>query len=463
MKHNTIFPTRLVAPCAVFCLALAGAHAQPNIVFILADDLGWADVAFHGGNAPTPHIDRLAREGIELTQHYVAATCSPTRASLLTGRYWSRFGVYAPVNTRAMPWDTVTLPRALKSAGYDTALMGKWHLGSKPEWGPNHFGFDHGYGSLAGGVGPWNHFYKKGEFSRTWHRNGTLITEEGHVTDLITNEAVAWIAARRDAPFFLYVPFTAVHLPLKEPRAWLDRVPAAITGEVARNYAASIMHLDDSVGRIVSALEKAGKRGNTLLVFASDNGGSNVENNDTLYPANGYPSGRLAANNKPLRGGKGDLYEGGIRVPTIVNWPGRLPRGTMEQPMHVADWMPTICALAGFELEKDLKWDGTNMWPWISGTTATPAARLLYWTSRRARAVRDGDWKLVVQLDGNGEVTKAELFDLSKDPNETVDLAGRMPEKVEALKRKLDVIARADRDAMVAEPDAPQHSLDAGP
>jgi arylsulfatase I/J len=243
--------------------------ARPNIVFVMADDLGWADVAFHDGNAPTPHLDQLAREGLELTEHYVAPVCSPTRAGLLTGRCWSRFAVTTPTNERGLPWDTVTLATALGARGYDTCLIGKWHLGSKSEWGPNRFGFDHSYGSLAGGVTPWSHRYKKGQYSVTWHRNGKFLEESGHVTDLLTNEAVKWIADRGDAPFFLYLPFTAVHLPLNEPRSWLDKVPESITGEVPRHYAACVMHLDDSVGRVLKALEKAGVREDTLFVFTS--------------------------------------------------------------------------------------------------------------------------------------------------------------------------------------------------
>ena len=191
---------RLLA--ALFAFASL-ANAAPNVVFIIADDLGWADVAFHGGSAPTPHLDKLANEGIELTQHYVAPVCSPTRTGLMTGRCWSRFNVTTPQNPRALRWDTVTLPRALKSMGYDTCLTGKWHLGSRPEWGPNHFGFDHSYGSLAGGVGPYDHQYKKGEFQQTWHRNEKLLTESGHVTDLITKEACDWLSHRGERLFFL--------------------------------------------------------------------------------------------------------------------------------------------------------------------------------------------------------------------------------------------------------------------
>jgi arylsulfatase A-like enzyme len=434
----------LIEPQAAVSAADPG---RPNIVFIIADDLGWADVAFHGGNAATPNLDKLAAEGLELTQHYVAPVCSPTRTGLMTGRCWSRFGVTSPQNPRALPWDTITLPRALKTAGYETCLTGKWHLGSKPEWGPNHFGFDHSYGSLAGGVGPWDHFYKEGQFRVTWHRNEQLITQQGHVTDLIADEAIAWLGERKDPPFFLYVPFTAVHLPVKEPAEWLARVPSSIECDVARHYAACIMHLDDAVGRIVAALEKAGKRENTLLIFTSDNGGSTAGNADQPYPPDDYPHGKLPGNNAPLRGQKGQLYEGGIRVPTIASWPGKLQPGKCTVPLQITDWMPTFCTLADCVPDNDVRWDGTDIWPLLTGKAARES-HLLYWTAPgfRSRALRDGDWKLIVS--GEGRSAKAELFNLANDPNETTDLARRMPEKVAALQDKLAQIAKADRDAV---------------
>lgn len=422
---------------------------RPSFVFILADDLGWADVGFHGGSAPTPNLDKLAQEGVELSQHYVFPVCSPTRATLLSGRYCTRFGITSPSNSRAYRFDTITLPGALRAAGYETCNTGKWHLGSKPEWGPNHFGFDHSYGSLAGGVGPWDHFYKKGEFSHTWHRNEALIAEDGHVTDLITNEAVQWLGGRGAKPFFLYVSFTAVHLPIKEPKDWLDRAPASITGAVARHYAACVMHLDDTVGRIIAALEKTGRREQTLIVFTSDNGGSTAENAGQAYPPDGYPEGKLPGNNKPLRGEKGNLYEGGIRVPTIVNWPGKLKPGRIDSPLCVADWMPTFCALAGCKSEHDLKWDGQNIWPILSGETKA-ALRLLYWAGPgfRQQAVRDGDWKLIVTKGAKGKPDNKELFNLAKDPNEMTDLAAKMPGKVAVLKQRLAAISKADRDSL---------------
>ena len=437
----------------VAALSLVGAlplqsASPPNLVFIIADDLGWADVAFHGGNAPTPNLDRLAAEGLELTQHYVAPVCSPTRTGFLTGRCWSRFGVTSPQNQRALPGNTLTLPRALQDAGYETCLAGKWHLGSKPEWGPNHFGFDHSYGSLAGGVGPWDHDYKQGPFQKTWHRNEQLLAEQGHVTDLIAAEAVTWIEQRGDKPFFLYVPFTAVHLPVKEPAEWLARVPPTIEGDVPRHYAACIMHLDGAVGRIVAALERAGKRERTLLVFTSDNGGSTAENAGQAYPPDDYPAGKLPGNNSPLRGKKGDLYEGGIRVPTIASWPGTLPAGKRNAPLQITDWMPTFCELAGHAPQHDPKWDGADIWP-VLAKNAAAEPRPLYWTAPgfRSRAVRLADWKLIVH--GDGESARRELFDLARDPNETTNLAAQQPGKVGELEQALANMARADRDAVV--------------
>ncbi len=421
--------------------------SKPNIVFIIADDLGWGDVGLHGGNAPTPQLDRLAREGLELAQHYVAPVCSPTRTGLMTGRYWSRFGVTNAQNERALPWDTVTLPRALKSVGYDTCLTGKWHLGSLPEQGPNHFGFDHSYGSLAGGVSPWNHRYKQGPFTRTWHRNEKLIEETGHVTDLIANEAVKWIESRGSAPFFLYVPFTAVHLPIKESDEWLRRVPESIHGEVPRHYAACVMHLDDAVGRIVAALETKGRRDNTLLVFTSDNGGSTVENNDLHYPDDKCPEGKLPGNNKPWRGEKGTLYEGGTRVPAIVSWPGRAKPGKVNSPVQITDWMPTFCSLAGDRSDRDLKWDGTNITPLLTEHIELPT-RPLYAVAPgwRSRSLRLGDWKLIVHEEKG--TRKVELFDLANDPAESNNQADRQPDRAQQLLTKLESIAARDQDAV---------------
>jgi arylsulfatase I/J len=451
--------TRVVSTLltAVFCSLFFSANslaARPNIVFIIADDLGWADVDFHGGNVPTPNLNRLLSDGIELRQHYVAPVCSPTRTGFMTGRYWSRFGVTTPTNSLALPFDTVTTADALHQAGYQTCITGKWHLGSKPEWGPNHFGFDHSYGSMAGGVTPWSHRYKKGPYSVTWHRNESLITEEGHVTDLLANEAVRWLEnCDEEKPCFLYVPFTAVHLPIREPEKWESRVPQNIVGEVPRHYAACVLHLDDAVGRIIATVERIGLSKNTMIVFTSDNGGSTAENNDLKYPNIGddCPSGKLPGNNLPLRGKKGDLYEGGTRVPTIVRLPGRIKAGSFsETPVHIVDWMPTFLALAGHTVDvKKMKWDGMNIWPVLSGSGELPN-RPLYsaGTHFRSQALRHGDWKLIVFTGTNGAERKVELFNISKDPNEKNNLADSNPEKVAELKKELASAAANDRDSL---------------
>lgn len=437
MNFRFFLLTLFIAP------SLAVAETEtPNIVFIIADDLGWADVAFHGGSAPTPKLDRLAGAGLELTQHYVAPVCSPTRSGLLTGRYWSRFGVTTPTNSLALPADTVTLARALRSRGYQTCLIGKWHLGSKPEWGPNHYGFDHSYGSLAGGVTAWSHRYKQGPFTMTWHRNCELLDEEGHVTDLLADEAVKWIADRDDKPFFLYVPFTAVHLPINEPEEWLSRVPETITTEIGRQYAACVMHLDDAVGRILTALQEKGLRENTIVVFTSDNGGSTATNNTQPYPPDTSPPGKLTASNAPLRGQKGSVYEGGTRVPTIVSWPGKIKSGRESTPVSIVDWMPTFCRLAGYQPGADLRWDGTDLSQLLLNNQPIPE-RPIYIAGPRwnAMSLRMGPWKLVVSNN-----SRYELFNIDDDPSESSDRFAEQSNQAQALLKALEAARSRDND-----------------
>lgn len=441
-----------VLACSVLvisqCQTTVAAPPRPNIIFIIADDLGWADVGFHDGNAPTPHLDQLVAESLELTQHYVAPVCSPTRAGFLTGRYWSRFGITTPINTRGLPWDTMTLPKALQDVGYETCIAGKWHLGSKPPWGPRKFGFDHSYGSLAGGISPWNHRYKKGPYTFTWHRNDELIEEQGHVTDLLTKEAIDWIRSRGDSPFFAYLPYTAIHLPLKEPEQWVEKVPQEISGEVARHYAASVMHLDDSVGKILATLDEIGKRENTILVFTSDNGGSNVENNDLKYPDDNCPNGKLTGNNSPFRGSKATIYEGGTRVPTLVHWPGKISGRTSDVVTSIVDWMPTFCALAGFESDTDLKWDGIDLSSvLLDGTPIKTRPIYIAGPRMRAKSLRFGEWKLVVS--GQAPDSSIELFDIESDPEEKSNLAHQNPEQTEHMLGLLSVASQSDSDAKV--------------
>ncbi len=416
---------------------LSANDAKPNVVMIMADDLGWADVSLHAGVAATPHLDQLARQGLELTAHYVAPVCSPTRTSLMTGRCWSRLGVTNPQNEQALPSGTITLAAALKSTGYQTALCGKWHLGSLPQQGPNHFGFDHSYGSLAGGVTSWTHRYKQGLYTHTWHRNEVLIEETGHVTDLITDEAISWLNARDVTPFFLYVPFTAVHLPVEEPQIWLDRVPDSISGEVNRHYAACIMHLDDSVGRILTALEGIGKLEKTLVIFTSDNGGSTAENRDTKYPDNVAPKGRLPGNNSPFRGEKGSLYEGGTRVPTIVSWPGHVKPGKVDAATQIIDWMPTLCKLAGYQATTNLQWDGVDLSNLLARhEPLEPRSLYAVAPGGKSRSIRQGDWKLIAH--GPASSPRLELFNISSDPQEKMNLADADPERAALLLAQLE-------------------------
>jgi arylsulfatase A-like enzyme len=437
-----LLPCLLCVPW--FSSFAAADGGKPNFLIFLADDLGWNDVGFHGSKIKTPNLDRLAAEGLMLEQHYVAPLCSPTRTGLMTGRFWSRFGVTNPQNEQALPFGTETIASALKSVGYQTALFGKWHLGSLPEQGPNKFGFDRSYGSLAGGVGPYDHHYKKGPFTQTWHRDCKLVEEEGHVTDLIAREAVNWVKTLNDRPFLLYVPFTAVHIPIDEPKEWLDKNPQFDDPDM-RRYAACATHMDAAVGRILDALRAAGRLDQTLVLFFSDNGGSiGVRNDDLKYPGT-YPPGRTTASNTPLRGQKGQLYEGGIRTPAIAWWPKRLKPGKVNVPLHITDWMPTLTRLAGYQPKRNLKWDGQDVWPVLSGDAEQLEARVLYWLGpgRKASAIRLGDWKLIVTGD------KQELFNIATDPEEKENVAGTQPEQLTELTKLLARHAARDNDAVV--------------
>jgi arylsulfatase A-like enzyme len=429
----------------------ASAQQPPNIVIFLADDLGFADVPWHGSPYHMPNLARLAEKSVKLEAHYVHPMCSPTRAALMTGRYASRFGVTAAQNPRSLPWNTTTLASALKSAGYETAITGKWHLGSKPDEGPQKFGFDHGYGSLAGGTGPLDHRYKEGEFTRTWHRNGKLIEEEGHVTDLIAREATQWLEGRGDKPFFLYVPFTAIHVPMVEEEKW-HKLNAHLTEPGQRLRAACTTHLDDAVGQVLSVLERKNKLNNTLVIFFGDNGAHGLSDNQGgPYPGE-YERFRVGNDNPPFRGHKSGLYEGGIRVPGLACWPGKLNPSEVHTPMHAVDWMPTLCALAGAKPAANLKWDGINIWPLLTQSGGSPPARTIYSAapSFRAQMVRHGDWKLIVTSTDakKNKAGQTELFNLAADIGETKNLAAEMPDKLAEMKQLLADVSRADRDAV---------------
>lgn len=422
---------------------IASEDSRPNIVIVVADDIGWADVGFHDSDVISPNLDRLAEEGVELTSFYVYPTCSPTRTALMTGRPPSRFGIRGPLqynDDRGLPPGTPTLASHFAEAGYDTAISGKWHLGMNPNFGPNHYGFRHAYGY----VGPWIDSYthlvtdwqNAGDPIRHWHRNGTLIDETGHVTDLITNEAVDFLTTTRDKskPFLLYVPYSAPHAPAQEPGEWLDLYGDSIDNVSRRYFAAAVSHMDDGIGRIRETLRAEGLEQNTIFLFFSDNGGQQGGDHTRWLrpPRNWYmaygPTDVLG-NNLPLRGWKGQLYEGGIRVPAAIYWPGRLESGANSTTLLVTDWMPTLSAAAGVTVPVPESVEGVDMWGALNGSPAPE--RILYWADQRSQAVRDGDWKLV-RREGD------ELFNLADDPYETADLSAEEPEVRDRLSAELE-------------------------
>lgn len=436
----------LFAFLSALCGHLSAAQTKPNILLIVADDLGWADVGWHGSKFKTPHLDQLVREGVELDRHYVQPVCSPTRTALLSGRWTSRFGphVLAPTNLRAFPPGTTTLASALKQCGYTTHLSGKWHLGSRTEWGPQNFGFDHSYGSLAGAVDPWEHTYRKGEYMKSWHRDGKLIEEKGNATELVAKQACEWIRARK-APWFIYVPFQAVHIPIDAPEEF-KRLYADVTFEgneaktdAFRRFGAFVSQMDAKVGEFVAALEQTGQRSNTLVVFTSDNGGTPALGN--AYAGNTPPLKFAVSSNVPLRGNKNQLYEGGVRVAAFANWPGVLKPHKLTAPLHAADWMPTLTKLAGWQRPADFKFDGLDVWPLLTGATGKPEPRTVYIPHPSGAAVYHGDWKLIARKAKNA---KTELFNLASDPLETTDLAAKEPGRVTELQMILSNLRRDD-------------------
>lgn len=410
--------------------------SSPNIIFLLADDLGWNDVGWHGSEIATPHLDRLAAEGARLHRHYAYPTCSPTRVALLSGRYPSRFGVLTPLaSSTGMKGTDATLPQQLRTLGYRTHLSGKWHIGETPEHRPLNYGFDTTYGYLRGQIDPYTHRYKFGDHV-TWHRNDEFVDEAGHVTDLITEEAIRIIRESGDDPFFLYVAHHSPHYPLNEPPQWIAPYEKTIDSVWRRHYAAAVTHMDAEIGRLVAALEESGKAGDTLIVFSSDNGGQKSWSAPEREYNGRYAPHDVLGNNEPLRGWKTELYEGGIRVPAFARWPGRIEAGSIiEAPTHICDWAPTLIRLAGGDPEKSPDLDGRDIGPHLfGGDHPETTARTLYWRTNSGAAVRDGDWKLIVSKDGK----RAELFDLAADPHETENLAEARPETVATLRKILE-------------------------
>jgi len=412
----------------VNCKQVVNEHSKsskPNIVLFVADDAGWHDVGYHGSIINTPNIDRLAETGVELDQFYVYPTCSPTRASLLTGKYASRFGIGGPIAMRSkqvLPTNVETLPQTLKQEGYQTAITGKWHLGLSLESAPSHYGFDYTYGYLHGQVDQYTHRYKNGD--RTWYRNDEFVDEEGHATDLITKEAINYITGIRDTtkPFFVYIPYSVPHYPLQEEAKWVEPYKNLDDVESRKLFAASMTHMDSAIGKVMKTLEDEKLLDNTLVIFISDNGGQKSWDYDTgfnpeLYEGKHGPYPKLG-NNSPLKGYKVELYEGGIRVPAIFNWKGKLAHSKVEQLTKVTDLFPTIASVVDSSLTINLNLDGKNIWDAITGKKAENIDRELYLRTPEQFVLRKGDWKLI-HFGSSLNVGKEELYNIKDDPDET--------------------------------------------
>jgi len=439
--------------------ARAAEPARPNVIIFLADDLGWSDVGFHGEETiETPSIDRLAREGVELHRFYTTPICSPTRAALMTGRDPMRLGVVYGV---IMPWMTNGIhpaehfmPESFRAAGYQTAIVGKWHLGHAQEtYTPRARGFDHFYGHLHTEVGYFPPFANQG--GQDFQRNGVSIADEGYETFLLAKEASRWIKARDpEKPFFLYVPFIAPHTPLDAPEDLLekyaemddDRKPARSEGtdrtrlyrklilrKSARPvYAAVVDAMDQAVGRILDTLDEEQLAEDTIVLFFSDNGGA------------AYATG--GADNVPLRGGKGETFEGGIRVVSVMRWPGKIESGSrMDSIMSVMDVFPTLVEAAGIEAKNDFDLDGRSLWPAIAEGKQISRDDLLYFASETPihgtfnLTAFDDDWKLVQTIKQgllSADVSNW-LFDLNDDPEERHNLAEAHPDVVVDLARRI--------------------------
>jgi arylsulfatase A-like enzyme len=415
--------------------ALAAAAARPNVLVIVADDLGYADVGFQGGaEVRTPNLDALAASGIRCTNGYVTAPyCSPSRAGFLTGRYQTHFGHefnphFGEEARLGLPLEERTIADHLRGAGYATALVGKWHQGFDAAHHPQSRGFDQYFGFLVGGHNYLLHKDAEAKFGSAHshdmiYRERTVQKLEGYTTDLFTDEAIRFVDRSADRPWFLYLAYNAVHTPLEIAEHLRARGPATVTDPARRGYLSLLVGLDDAVGRLREHLRRTGRERDTLIVFFSDNGGSGRK------PFFAYNSGV----NRPLRGDKGQTLEGGIRVPFLVSWPGHLPAGgTYDGLVSTLDILPTAATAAG--LKPAAGWDGVDLLPHLLGSNPAAPHEELFWRFGPQAAVRRGQWKLVRWRDFEARTTSGwELYDLSQDAGEARNLAGQKPELVREL------------------------------
>lgn len=445
-----------------------GAERKPNIIILLADDLGYGELGCQGmsKDVPTPHIDALARGGARFTSGYVTAPfCSASRAGMLTGRYQTRFGhEYNPIGKQnldpaiGLPVQEKTMGDRLKAAGYRTGLVGKWHLGGTEKYLPQNRGFDEFYGFLHEG-----HFYVPPPYdgALTFLRTNSLpfgermtngpviwsnhlrgneppydddnpllrgakeLVEPQYLTEVLTHEATGFIERNQKQPFFLYLAYNAVHSPMQATPKYLKRF-AHIEDVHRRIFAAMLAALDDSVGEVMAKVKALNLEEDTLIFFLSDNGG---------------PTQELTSSNAPLRGGKGQLWEGGIRIPFMVQWKGKIPAGKVYEQLVISlDIQATSLAVARATMTGESKLDGVNLLPFLRGEKASAPHELLFWRVGGNVTVRSGDWKLVRRLERGGGKPEFQLYNLAKDIGETLDLKATEPKRAASLLKQLETL-----------------------
>jgi len=432
-----------VAGSLIAAVTLAGSVAaetpkptgRPNILVILSDDQGYADTGFKGcKDIPTPNLDRLANEGLRFSNGYVTHPfCSPSRAAMLTGRYQQRFGhennpFYDPNDHReGLPTSEKLLPEFLRDAGYVTGWIGKWHLGAAPEFRPENRGFTETFGFLGGG----HHYlnwkpetsFNGREYNIPIERNGQPVNVSNHLTLAFGDEGAAFVRRHKNEPWFLYLAFNAPHTPEEPTPERLARF-SSLTDPKRQKYAAQVSLMDDAIGNVLAELRASSQAERTLIFFFSDNGGPIM------------PNGANGSSNRPLRGGKGEVYEGGIRVPFVLSWPGKLPAGCVyELPVSSLDVFPTALALAGVPMPTNKIYDGVNLLPFLSGANTNAPHTELFWRvgGGKQLAVRENDSKLV-----RFRNEPVALFNLAADIGEMNDLSGTRTNEVMQLGGTLD-------------------------
>lgn len=438
---------------------LIGQTSQPNVIVILADDMGWNDVGYHGSEIKTPTLDRLAAEGVELNNYYVQPACTPTRSSMMTGKAALRLGIVAPLYKNAekgLPLSETIMPQFFKQNNYQTWLVGKWHLGRfKKEYWPYNRGFDHFYGYLTGGVGHYDHVHGGG---LDWQRNGETIREEGYTTHLLTKETLQLVEGRqKDKPFFLELCYAAPHLPNEAPEAAAAEYQH-LPNKKRGLHAAMVTEVDRSIQQLYEALEKEGILDNTIIWFSSDNGGLNappaVRKNHLVVqmaekwgrplPQKFYEFERDniengASDNRPLKGGKRTVYQGGVRVPALIYAPKFLPQRKVESRITITDVLPTLANAAGFKDFNFKERDGVSQWDFLTGKTKQPTIPDFIIQARGNYAYYKDNWKLILPVGKSPE-----LYDLSKDPTEQNNVAKQHPQRVENLTKAIEVFPRGE-------------------